>query len=170
MVKSGLDFLILRLIEPLSRYLLNLPGQFSLSGPIVLNWAAATLKELIHIQNMKFYFTFHHHLKVKNDLFKSYSTYKMSSRWCALSRARVVARLESIPSLIHNGVRTFIKSHWIQILKGFWTLHKRCQHYGGQRGKSLVKICWRIWHKKCIWIRISHWCHMMVDGAKFWIS
>ena len=32
----------------------NLPGQFSLSGQIFLQWAAATLKGLVGFQNKKF--------------------------------------------------------------------------------------------------------------------
>ena len=32
----------------------NLPGQFSLSGQILLHWAAATLKGLVEFQNKKF--------------------------------------------------------------------------------------------------------------------
>ena len=31
----------------------NLPGQFSLSGQIILHWAAATLKGLVEFQNKK---------------------------------------------------------------------------------------------------------------------
>ena len=46
MVKSCLEFFILKLyIERApSETPANLPGQFSLSGPIFLHWAAATLK------------------------------------------------------------------------------------------------------------------------------
>ena len=39
----------------------NLPGQFSLSGLIFLQWAAATLKGLVGFQNKKIYTTFHRH-------------------------------------------------------------------------------------------------------------
>jgi hypothetical protein len=49
----------------------NLPGQFSLSGQIILHWAAATLKSLVKFQNKKFYTTFHHHFKIKNVGFKT---------------------------------------------------------------------------------------------------
>ena len=52
MVKSGLEFFILKLNEPLQGYLLiNLPGQFNLSGQIFLHWVAATLKGLVGFQN-----------------------------------------------------------------------------------------------------------------------
>jgi hypothetical protein len=44
MVKSGLEFFILKLNEPPSEIPANLPGQFSLSGPISLHWAAANFK------------------------------------------------------------------------------------------------------------------------------
>ena len=51
MVKSGLDFFILKSYMPLQRYLLTLPGQFSHYGQIVLHWAAATLKGLGEFQD-----------------------------------------------------------------------------------------------------------------------
>jgi hypothetical protein len=43
MMKSGLEFFILKFTEPLQKYL---PGQFSLSGQMFLHWAVATLKGL----------------------------------------------------------------------------------------------------------------------------
>ena len=63
----GLEF-ILKLIEPLQRYLLipaKLPGQFSPNGKIFWQWAAATLKGLSEFQNKKFYATFYHLFKPK---------------------------------------------------------------------------------------------------------
>jgi hypothetical protein len=55
MVKSSLEIFILKFSEPLQRYVpANWPGQFSLSGQIVLHWAAATLKGLAEFQNKKF--------------------------------------------------------------------------------------------------------------------
>ena len=45
MVKSGLEFVILKFNEPLWS------GQFSLSGQIFLHWEAATLKGLAEFQN-----------------------------------------------------------------------------------------------------------------------
>ena len=49
MVKSGLDFFILKSYVPA-----NLPGQFSQYGQIFLHWAAATLKGHVGFQNKKF--------------------------------------------------------------------------------------------------------------------
>ena len=46
MVKSGLDFFYFEIHRPPSEIPANLPGQFSLSGQILLHWAAATLKGL----------------------------------------------------------------------------------------------------------------------------
>jgi hypothetical protein len=51
MVKSGLELFILKFIELLQRYL---PCQFSLTGQIFLDWAAATLKGLGEFQKKKF--------------------------------------------------------------------------------------------------------------------
>ena len=52
MVKSGLEFIILKFKEP-SEIPSNLPGQFSPSGQIFLHWAGATLKGLVGFQNKK---------------------------------------------------------------------------------------------------------------------
>jgi hypothetical protein len=56
MVKSGLEFFILKFYQPLwpSEMPANLPGQFSLSGQIFLHWAAATLKGHFKFQNIFF--------------------------------------------------------------------------------------------------------------------
>ena len=51
MVKSGLEFSILNFTRPPSEILVDLLGQFSLSGQIFLHWAAATLKGLGELQN-----------------------------------------------------------------------------------------------------------------------
>ena len=48
MVKSGLDFFF-EIERAPSEIPANLPGQFSLSRPIFLHWAAATLKGLIQL-------------------------------------------------------------------------------------------------------------------------
>ena len=53
MVKSGLFFYFENLLAP-SELPANLPGQFSLSGQLFLQWAAATLKGLVEFQNKKF--------------------------------------------------------------------------------------------------------------------
>ena len=42
-VKSGLDFLNFEIERAPSEIPANLPGQFSLSGPIFLHWAAVVL-------------------------------------------------------------------------------------------------------------------------------
>ena len=54
MVKSGLDFLFFLIERAPSEIPANLLGQFSLSWPIFLHWAAATLKGLVQFQNKKF--------------------------------------------------------------------------------------------------------------------
>ena len=52
MVKSGLEFFVLKLNEPL-QIPADLPGQFSHPGQIFLRWAAATLKGHVGFQNKK---------------------------------------------------------------------------------------------------------------------
>ena len=54
MVKSGLDFFYFQILPAPSDKPANLPGQFSLSGPIFLHWAAVTLKGLVEYKNKKF--------------------------------------------------------------------------------------------------------------------
>ena len=54
MVKSGLEFFYFEIERAPSEIPDNLPGQFILSGPIVLHWVAATLKGLIQFQNKNF--------------------------------------------------------------------------------------------------------------------
>jgi hypothetical protein len=49
MMKSGIFFIFFEI--PLA----NLPGQFNISGLIVLHWAAATLKGLVEFQNKKLF-------------------------------------------------------------------------------------------------------------------
>ena len=51
MVKSGLDFIFFEILHAPSEVPDNLPCQFSLSGQIILHWAAATLKEYVGFQN-----------------------------------------------------------------------------------------------------------------------
>ena len=51
MVKSGLDFLILKFSNPLQKA--ELPGQFSHSGQIFLHWAAVTLNGLGEYETKK---------------------------------------------------------------------------------------------------------------------
>jgi hypothetical protein len=51
MVKSGLDFFYFNIERAPSEIPANLPGQFSLSWPIFLHWAAATLKRIVQFQN-----------------------------------------------------------------------------------------------------------------------
>ena len=51
-VKSGLVFYFEILLAP-SGLPANLPGQFSLSGQLFLQWAAATLKGLVEFQIKK---------------------------------------------------------------------------------------------------------------------
>ena len=46
MVKSGLEFFYFEILLAPSEIAVNLPGQFSLSGQIFLQWAAATLNGL----------------------------------------------------------------------------------------------------------------------------
>jgi hypothetical protein len=53
-VKSGLEFFILKFLLAHSEIPANLPGQFSLSGQIFLHWAAETLKGLLGFQNKNF--------------------------------------------------------------------------------------------------------------------
>ena len=50
MVKSGPDFFYFEIDRAPSEILANLPGQFSLSGPIFLHWAAATLKGFVQLK------------------------------------------------------------------------------------------------------------------------
>ena len=52
-VKSGLDFFILKLNEPLQRYLLIYQANSAFLSRFFLHWAVATLKELIPFQNKK---------------------------------------------------------------------------------------------------------------------
>ena len=52
MVKSGLEF-IMKLTEPLQRYLLTCQANSALMGRFFLHWAAATLKGLGEFQNKK---------------------------------------------------------------------------------------------------------------------
>ena len=54
MTKSGLEFFYFEIEQAPSEIPANQPGQFSLSGPIFLHWAAATLKGLDQFQNRKF--------------------------------------------------------------------------------------------------------------------
>ena len=61
MVKSGLEFFYFEIHQAPSEIPANLPGQFSHSGQIFLNWAAATLKGLGEFQIKKFSTTFYHH-------------------------------------------------------------------------------------------------------------
>ena len=51
MVKSGLEFFYFEILRAPSEIPANLPGQFSLSGQIILHWAAGTLKGLVEFQN-----------------------------------------------------------------------------------------------------------------------
>ena len=53
MVKSGLEFFYFEIHRAPSEFPAILSFQFSLSGPIFLHWAAATLKGLIQFQNKK---------------------------------------------------------------------------------------------------------------------
>ncbi len=55
MVKSGLEFFILKFYDPLQRSEIaaKLPGQFSHPGQIFLNWKAATLKGRGEFENKK---------------------------------------------------------------------------------------------------------------------
>ena len=53
MVKSGIDFFHFEIHRVLSEIPANLPGQFRLTGQIVLLWTAATLKGLGEFQNKK---------------------------------------------------------------------------------------------------------------------
>ena len=53
MVKSGLEFFILKLNELLQRYLLTCQANSSFLGRFLLRWAAATLKGLAEFQNEK---------------------------------------------------------------------------------------------------------------------
>jgi hypothetical protein len=50
-VKSGLDFFSFEIPLAPSEILANLQGQFSLSGQIILHWAAATLKGRVEFKN-----------------------------------------------------------------------------------------------------------------------
>ena len=68
MVKSGLELFILKFNEPLQRYLLTCPVQFSLTGQIFLHLAAATLKRVGEFQKKKFKTTFHHHFMPKMSI------------------------------------------------------------------------------------------------------
>ena len=54
MVKSGLEKNIFKIQGAPSEIPANLPGQFILSGQIILHWAAATLKGLGEFQNKIF--------------------------------------------------------------------------------------------------------------------
>ena len=53
MKKSGLGFFYFEIQRAPSKIPANLPGQFSLSGPFFLHWAAATRKGLVQFQNKK---------------------------------------------------------------------------------------------------------------------
>jgi hypothetical protein len=52
-VLSGIEFFYFEIERAPSEIPANLPGQFSLSGPFFLHWAAATLKGLVQFQNKK---------------------------------------------------------------------------------------------------------------------
>jgi hypothetical protein len=68
MVKSGLlffGFFFFEILLAPSEVPANLPGQFSLSGKIFLQWAVATLKGLVEFQNKKL-----DHFSLKNVGFK----------------------------------------------------------------------------------------------------
>jgi hypothetical protein len=54
MVKSGLEFFILKSYVPLQRYLLTCQANSAIMGRFVLHWAAATLKGHVGFQNKKF--------------------------------------------------------------------------------------------------------------------
>ena len=54
MVKSGLEKKYFEIPRAPSKVPANQPGQFSLSGQIFLDWAAATLKEHVEFQNIFF--------------------------------------------------------------------------------------------------------------------
>ena len=76
MVKRGLEFFFFFEIQRApSEIPAKLPGQFSLSGQIVLHWEAATLKGLVEFQNIFFTIIF----KPKMEISTVWSTYRMSS-------------------------------------------------------------------------------------------
>ena len=83
MLKSGLDFFILKSYLPLLEISANLPGQFSHPEQIFLHWAAATLKGHVGFQNSKIHFspTFLSQKWWFQEL-RFYSTYSSHSRWC----------------------------------------------------------------------------------------
>ena len=54
MVKSGLDFIILKFTKPLQTYLLTCQANSAFLGRFFLTWAAATLKGLGEFQNKRF--------------------------------------------------------------------------------------------------------------------
>jgi hypothetical protein len=51
MVKSGLEFFILKFYLPLQRYLITCQANSAFLGRMFLNWAAATLKGLVEFEN-----------------------------------------------------------------------------------------------------------------------
>ena len=53
-VKSGLEINVFEIERVPSEIPSNLPGQFSLSGPIFLHFSAETLKKIVQFQNKKF--------------------------------------------------------------------------------------------------------------------
>ena len=86
MVKSGLEFFILKLNELLLAGVLSWQDN-SLSGPFFLCWTA-TLNGLVQFQNKKILTTFHQPFYAKNSFLKEltiYSTYSNRSRWCELA-------------------------------------------------------------------------------------
>ena len=54
MVKSGLEFIHFEIERAPSEIPANLPGKFSLFGPIILHWVATTLKGLIQFKSKDF--------------------------------------------------------------------------------------------------------------------
>ena len=82
-LKSGIDFFLYEIEQTPSEIPANLQGQFSLSGPIFLHWAATTLKGLVQFQNKKNLDHYSPSFLSQKWSFQE-STYKMSSRWCEL--------------------------------------------------------------------------------------
>ena len=68
MVKSGLEFFILKFTEPLQRCLLTCQANSAFLGKF---FCTATLKGLGEFQNKNFQTTFHHHFSIKNINFKT---------------------------------------------------------------------------------------------------
>jgi hypothetical protein len=50
MVKSGLEYFILKFSEPLQKYLLTCQDNSAFLGRFFLRWAAATLKGLVELK------------------------------------------------------------------------------------------------------------------------